>query len=232
LRPGMYTTVRIKVLPEQLDFFAKAFGKGTEQETELKKNRLLAVPDSALIDTGKLKVVYREASPDTYEGIAVQLGPRMALADRSIALYPVLSGLKAGDRVVTTGSFLIDAETRLNPAAGSIYFGGTGGKGSQSGISVRPSTPEDPEAIEKKIASALFELSVEDRKLAEAQRFCPIQSGNRLGAMGVPFKVMLRGQPVFLCCEGCVEKAKADEAGTLAKVDELKARVRNAPEEK
>ena len=46
--------------------------------------------------------------------------------------------------MVTNGSFLIDAETRLNPAAGSIYFGGSGGKGGSSSVTnVRPSTPED-----------------------------------------------------------------------------------------
>ena len=38
--------------------------------------------------------------------------------------YPVVRGLKAGDKLVTEGSFNIDAETRLSPAAGSIYFGG------------------------------------------------------------------------------------------------------------
>ena len=40
----------------------------------------------------------------------------------------MLGGLKQGDLVVTSGSFLVDAETRLNPAAGSIYFGGSGGR--------------------------------------------------------------------------------------------------------
>ena len=84
----------------------------------------------------------------------------------------------------------MDAETRLNPAAGSIYFGGNGGsQDSQSaGSTVRPSTPADADAA---IEAALQSLAPEDRVLAESQRYCPILSDNRLGVMGVPLKVMI-----------------------------------------
>ena len=71
--------------------------------------------------------------------------PRMTGADE-VLYYPVLQGLTVGDRVVTSGSFLLDAETRLNPAAGSIYFGGSSGSGKAQAAtvnSVRPSTPAD-----------------------------------------------------------------------------------------
>jgi hypothetical protein len=37
--------------------------------------------------------------------------------------YPVLNGLEAGQRVAAAGSFLIDAETRLNTAAAATYSG-------------------------------------------------------------------------------------------------------------
>ena len=40
--------------------------------------------------------------------------------------------------------------------------------------------------------------------------------------MGLPFKVMIQGQPVFLCCEGCVTDALANEKATLAAVAKLK----------
>jgi membrane fusion protein, copper/silver efflux system len=221
LRPGMYASVSIKVLPEQIDLFAKAFAKDDEKQKQLRENRVLAVPDTAVIDTGRIKVVYREASPNTYEGVAVQLGPRMALADSHIALYPVLSGLNPGDRIVTSGSFLIDAETRLNPEAGSIYFGGSG---SHTKTSVRPSTPESPDTIDKRAEVALSKLGAQDRRLAEAQRLCPI-TDNRLDSMGVPVKLTLNGEPIFLCCEGCVDEAKANAVPVLAKVGQLKAKV-------
>jgi hypothetical protein len=37
---------------------------------------------------------------------------------------------------------------------------------------------------------------------------------------------MVKDQPVFLCCKGCRRKALADPDKTLAKVAELKAKVK------
>jgi len=81
-------------------------------------------------------------------------------------------------------------------------------------------TPADENST---IAANLAKLSPEDRKLAESQKFC-VEEDNPLGAMGVPVKIMLKDQPVFLCCQGCVEKALEDPDKTLAKVKELKAK--------
>ena len=77
--------------------------------------------------------------------------------------------------------------TRLNPAAGSIYFGGSSGATGTGGSTsnVRPSTPRDEDS---KIKAAMAKLSKEDRRLAEAQGFCPILKRNRLGAMGAAGK--------------------------------------------
>ena len=188
------------------------------------------VPDSAVIDTGKMKVVYRQAGPDVFEGVLVELGPRMAVKGDPMAYYPVLRGLEAGDPVVTNGSFLIDAETRLNPAAGSVYYGGSAGKAGPSGVAVRPSTPQDEDALERKARAELAKLSAADRRLAEAQRFCPVLQKNRLGSMGAPVKVDIEGQPVFLCCGSCEEKARADRKRTLETVERLKADRRRRPE--
>lgn len=80
---------------------------------------------------------------------------------------------------------------------------------------------------EAEIRAALAELTPEDRKLAEAQKFCVIQTDERLGSMGAPVKVMIKDQPVFLCCGGCKKKAEKDPDETLAKAKEL--REKNAP---
>jgi membrane fusion protein, copper/silver efflux system len=83
--------------------------------------KMLAVPRSAVIDTGENRIVYVRSSPGAYDMRAVKLGP-LAQADRASVdgikqeYYPVLQGLNDGDLVVTRGTFLVDAENRLNPA--------------------------------------------------------------------------------------------------------------------
>src|SRR5262249_49661415 len=47
---------------------------------------------------------------------------------------------------------------------------------------------------EAEIKANLAKLAPEDRKLAEAQRFCAIEEDSRLGAMGEPLKLMIQGK--------------------------------------
>ena len=76
----------------------------------------------------------------------------------------------------------------------------------------------DANADEKADATpGLAELSVEDRALAEKQKVCPV-SGERLGAMGKPVKISVKGQTVFLCCAGCEAPIKKDPDKYLAKL--------------
>ncbi len=244
LRPGMYATVKVEIPPSRISTLAQALQEeppSNGRYAMLQKGLVLAVPDSAVIDTGAMKIVYRESRPDVFDGVAVQLGSRMAEPGNPTVFYPVIRGLQAGDKIVTNGSFLIDAETRLNPAAGSIYFGGTGGKTGPSTVSVRPSTPEDADKIIAKPASVLpppsakqedagvvanlAKLSRDDRLLADAQKYCPV-TAERLGEMDMPVKVIIKEQPVFVCCKGCVEDAQRDANRTLNKVKELKSKTK------
>jgi uncharacterized protein (TIGR02231 family) len=72
-----------------------------------------------------------------------------------------------------------------------------------------------------KIQAAMGKLSPEDRKLAETQVFCAIDQDSPLGSMGPIQKVMVKGQPVFLCCKGCVAEAQVHPDETLAKLQQL-----------
>ena len=67
----------------------------------------------------------------------MQLGPRQD------EYYPVLKGLAAGDRIAAAGGFLVDAETRLNPAAAATFFGASGGP-RPAAPRRRRSRPEQP----------------------------------------------------------------------------------------
>lgn len=218
LRPGGTANVKLLVAPRDVQTLeASAAQLGEESQHMLDEGKVLAVPENSVIDTGRQKIVYRESLPGTYEGVQVALGPRMVEPNGEI-FYPVLHGIAADDSIVTNGSFLVDAETRLNPSAGSIYFGGSAGSKGAATTTVRSTTPDDPDA---KITAALAKLSPSERKLAEVQRFCPILSDSRLGSMGVPIKLTLEGREVFICCPACKSKATKDPAATLKKVDKL-----------
>ena len=78
---------------------------------------VLAVPASAVLDSGGGPIVYVEVSPGMLEAWQVRLGARVG------DYYPVLSRLSPGNRVVSAGAFLLDAETRLSGQASTAYFG-------------------------------------------------------------------------------------------------------------
>ena len=75
-------------------------------------------------------------------------------------------------------------------------------------------------------------LSPEDRALVEAQEWCVVQTDERLGSMGPPIKLEVKGQPVFVCCKACQKKAEKDPDATVAKVEELKAKARSEKSQK
>ena len=74
---------------------------------------------------------------------------------------------------------------------------------------------------EAEIREALAKLSPEDRAAAEKQKFCVIEDDSRLGAMGTPIKLDVKGRTVFICCKGCQRPALADPDKTLAQLDKL-----------
>ncbi len=89
--------------------------------------------------------------------------------------------------------------------------------------SISESSGSAESILASRVTTAMAELSVEDRELAMAQKFCAVADGSRLGSMGTPYKIEVEGKPVFLCCEGCKEGALEDPHATLAKVEKLKS---------
>src|SRR5206468_6925988 len=76
-----------------------------------------------------------------------------------------------------------------------------------------------------KIKAEMAKLSPEDRRLAETQFFCAVDQDSPLGTMGPIHKVMIKDQPVFLCCKGCVAEAKVHPEDTLAQFQKLMSRM-------
>jgi len=71
----------------------------------------VSVPEDAILDSGLQKIVYVEASDGVFEPRPVEIGA--AYGDR----VTITRGLAEGERVVTSGNFLIDSESRLRSAA-------------------------------------------------------------------------------------------------------------------
>jgi hypothetical protein len=84
--------------------------------------------------------------------------------------------------------------------------------------------PQTAGTVSDELQAALARLSPEDRQLALAQKYCPVMEDSRLGEMGPPIKLEIKGQAVFICCKGCRSKALREADITLAKVAQFKAR--------
>ena len=71
---------------------------------------MLAVPDTAVLDTGTRQTVLIDRGAGRFEPRAVKLGARAG------GYAAVLDGVREGEKVVTGANFLIDAESNLRAA--------------------------------------------------------------------------------------------------------------------
>ena len=111
LRPGMFVQAR----------FALASGENA-----------LAVPRSAVVDTGERKLVYVARGNGVFEAHEVQLG---AFAGD---YFPVLAGLRGGEHIVTEGNFLLDSQTRITGGMSGMF-------GGSKEFSQQQTAPESPQ---------------------------------------------------------------------------------------
>lgn len=95
LKPGMYTTVALSA----------------------SSGAVLALPEDAVIDTGKRKVVFTQAAPGQFEARTVRLGRK------GQGFYEVVDGLKEGEAVAIGAQFLLDSESRLRSADAPAHAG-------------------------------------------------------------------------------------------------------------
>lgn len=81
------------------------------------------------------------------------------------------------------------------------------------------SSEADGQSAMEKMTAALADFSVEDRESAMKQHFCPV-SDEMLGTMGAPLKIDVKGQAVWICCDGCKDKLVAEPDKYLAKLNQ------------
>jgi RND family efflux transporter MFP subunit len=90
LKPGMFATVRVI--------------------SELEPSAIL-IPGMAILRSGEKSTVFVALGGGRFEPRTVALGPQ---AENDY--YQVLSGLKEGERIVTSGQFMLDSESQLREA--------------------------------------------------------------------------------------------------------------------
>ncbi|MBI5203299.1 MAG: efflux RND transporter periplasmic adaptor subunit [Nitrospirae bacterium] len=79
----------------------------TNVEIKIDMGKRLAIPDDAVIDTGTRQIVYVDKGEGYFEPREVMLGLRAE------GFSEVTMGLEAGEKVVSSATFLIDSESQL-----------------------------------------------------------------------------------------------------------------------
>ena len=125
-----------------------------ENESASKKG-VLAIPVSAVLDTGRRRITYRLTN-GAYELVDLKVGPRAHALDESgkrREFFVVLDGIKEGDLVVSQGGFLLDSQRQIEGMPSLLYptgqtgtalHSGHGGMGSGVGATPSPNTKETP----------------------------------------------------------------------------------------
>ena len=79
--------------------------------------KVLVIPKESVFDTGTQKIVFVDRGQGDFEPRQVTVGAKTE------GSYEIKSGIAEGERVVTSGNFLIDSESRLKAALQSMGSG-------------------------------------------------------------------------------------------------------------
>ena len=133
-----------------------------------------------------------------------------------------VDGKKNGEKALAINyEFKLEFDRRLTissfQTAGVFGVSEPAGQPASGRMAALDLTPGEMNAIK----AAMAKLSPDDRRMAEAQVFCAVDQGSPLGTTGPIFKEVISGQPVFLCCKGCVAEARPSRgnAGQHAEYD-------------
>ncbi|GDY20611.1 hypothetical protein LBMAG56_19570 [Verrucomicrobiota bacterium] len=111
---------------------------------------VLAVPVSAVLDSGLRKLAFIERARGEYEPVELRVGPRTG------GFYPVLGGLQEGDRVAVRGNFLLDSQLQIQGLPSLLYAEGQPGTigHHHHGAATPPPAPSPPPSGSKTNAPA------------------------------------------------------------------------------
>jgi len=142
-------------------------GMYANSEIEINLGPTLTVPESAVLQSGLRQLVFVEQGQGVFAPREVKLGVK---ADSRFA---VLDGLTAGERVVTSGNFLLDSESKLQSATSMMGMMGAIGMGDWKMESARPmemgAQTAQAKPVEKKVGALSVTVSTapESAKLGD-----------------------------------------------------------------
>jgi len=163
LLPDMYATVRI--------------------DAKLGDAALL-VPAEAVIDTGTRQIAFVARGEGRFEPRDVKVGVVAKHGYRH-----VLAGLREDERVVTSGQFLLDSESRLQEAIEKMMDARSGASGGATGGTMDAPAFRAPEGL-----------------VAVVPPRCPVEGGQPRPEVFADY----RGHRFFFCCDSCPELFLAD----------------------
>jgi membrane fusion protein, copper/silver efflux system len=105
-------------------------------EFHIDYGKRLVVPQEAIMDSGSEQLVFVGHDGGYLEPRKVQLGENVD------GQFIVLSGLKAGERIVTSGNFLVDSESKLKSAAGGMGMPGMNHGGGAPADAKKPASSD------------------------------------------------------------------------------------------
>jgi len=132
-------------------------GMYANSEIEINLGSTLTVPESAVLQSGLRQLVFVDQGQGVFTPRDVKLGVK---AD---SRFVVLDGLTAGERVVTSGNFLLDSESKLQSATSMMGMMGAIGMGDWKMESARPmemgTQTAQAKPAEKKVGSLAVTVS-------------------------------------------------------------------------
>jgi RND family efflux transporter MFP subunit len=104
-------TARVRLEFENPGYFLKPGMFVSAQLTSELEPSALLVPDSAVLRSGEKNTVFVALNDGKFDARTVVLGP-----EAEQGMVDVIRGLQAGERVVTSGQFMLDSESQLREA--------------------------------------------------------------------------------------------------------------------
>ncbi|MFP5230833.1 MAG: FixH family protein [Acidobacteriota bacterium] len=175
LKPGMYVSVSIRI----------------------PLGRQLVIPASGVLQAGTREIAFLDHGQGNLEPRIIQTGPQI---DDSVV---VLSGLHAGDRIVSSANFLVDSEAQLQSVLGSFApQPSRAGADSPAAESIQIGFSTDPSPVHKGMNTVHVRLSGSDGKpptgvQVTATFFMPAMPAMGMGAMRAAAQLTDQGNGIF-----------------------------------